>query len=171
VCDCRAHSSSNRIVHCGASNLIRFVFLIAASGHILFAAGEGRLLEKALGDFTFSCSLPDHVRRCLPNREAHASVPSDLDSGTVYVFNKLLPGGVSDMGFSELPERLRQAGCTVSSYPKGPKDLLFGTGGEPLFAIRCRCGGRTLQLRNRYNDLIDADVGLRQIWSTTPHGR
>ena len=146
----------------------RFAFAVAASTQIALAEGEGRLLEKALEGFTVSCVVAkDATERCAPKSEPLVSLPANLESGKAYVLNKTLPGGISDMSLSELPQRLRRAGCFVDSHPKGPKDMLFGSAGEPIFTIRCRCGGRSIQLRNRYNALIDHDATLRRGWSTS----
>lgn len=128
----------------------------------------GAILSQGLKGFQLTCIVnagnPD---RCRPNGQALSGLPATLDPSKVYVFNKRLPGGVSDMATSELPHMLKQAGCKVESAPRSPRDFLFPDEGEPIFVIRLRCGGKSVELRNRFNRLISDDASLCRTWSVS----
>lgn len=126
------------------------------------------ILSQALKTFQLTCIVDaGNADRCRPNGQVPSGLPAPLDPSKVYVFNKRLPGGVSDMATSELPHMLRQAGCRVVSAPQGPRDFLFPDEGEPIFVIRLRCGGKSVELRNRFNRLISDDASLRGTWSVS----
>ena len=132
------------------------------------ALDQRQLLAEVLEEFAFSCvqSKENHTR-CIPTDRPLAMLPRVLDDTKQYVLNKRLPGGVSELGLTVLPERLRSSGCQVLAYPKGPKDLLFGDAGEPVFFIRFRCDGVVMELKNRYNPRIEGDPELRSTWSVS----
>lgn len=150
--------------------------LILVAGCALWFCADGAqaesnasaILSQGLKGFQLTCivdvSKPD---RCRPNSPVPTGLPAVLDPSKVYVFNKKLPGGVSDMATSELPQMLKQAGCRVESAPRSARDFLFPDEGEPIFVIRLRCGGKSVELRNRYNRLISDDPSLRGLWSVS----
>src|ERR1043166_8152749 len=113
--------------------------------------GEGDMLLRGLATFQLSCIMTSgSVDRCRPDNHQALVLPHVLDPSKVYIFNKKLPAGVSDMATSELPRMLKAAGCSVKSAPQSPRDFLFPDEGEPIFVIRLRCGGQSLELRNRF---------------------
>lgn len=126
------------------------------------------MVSQGLKGFQLTCIVDaGSTNRCRPDTQVRKGLPAALDPSKVYVFNKRLPGGVSDIATSELPHMLKQAGCVVGSAPRSPRDFLFPDEGEPVFVIRLRCGGKSVELRNRFNRLISDDATLRETWSVS----
>lgn len=148
--------------------VILIVNALAVQAEAQDGRGEGDMLSRGLAAFQLSCiRAAGEFERCRPDSQHARVLPHVLDPSKVYVFNKKLPGGVSDMGASELPRMLKAAGCSVKSAPRHPRDFLFPDEGEPIFVIRLRCGGQSLELRNRFNRLISEDADLRKTWSVS----
>lgn len=129
---------------------------------------KGDILSRGLATFQLSCiKASGSFDRCRPDSQHPSFLPHVLDRSKVYVFNKKLPGGVSDMATSELPQMLKAAGCNIKSGPQNPRDFLFPGEGEPIFVIRLRCRGQSLELKNRFNRLISEDADSRKTWSVS----
>jgi hypothetical protein len=123
-------------------------------------------LATALHQFQACILDAGSAERCRPSDQAMGGLMEALDASKLYVANKRLPGGVSEMAAEE-PRLLRQSGCRVESAPRSSRDYLFPDEGEPIFVIRALCGGKRIELRNRFNSLTADDLGLRTAWSVS----
>ena len=81
--------------------------------------------------------------------------PKNLEVHHVYLFYPVRQTNFEELGLHDLPARISEAGCTISSGPSRAADLAYPFVGGPTFVIRFSCRREGYELRA----VVDPQLG------------
>jgi len=94
-----------------------------------------------------------------PHAANPQSPPVKMEAGQAYVFHPVQPLDFQKLGAHDLPDWIRESGCSVVSAPKSVNDMTFAYVGGPTFDIRFRCGRESYLIAARTDPWVGAFPG------------